>query len=101
MIAATLFAVVFYLWTTYSITIGYGVNNGAKFGADPVALKTTATTFVGSWLGTLVEIGGMLCGLHRVRRLRDRRVADPVRDGPRGRAARRRSGTPHPGSRRR
>ena len=59
-IAATLFAVVFYLWTTYSITIGYGVTNGAKMGADPVALKTTATTFVGSWLGTLVEIGGML-----------------------------------------
>src|SRR5215468_1609176 len=28
-------------------------------GADPVALKTTATTFVGSWLGTLAEIGGM------------------------------------------
>ena len=59
-IAATAFAVIFYLWTTYSITIGYGVNNGAKFAADPVALKTTATTFVGSWLGTLVEIGGML-----------------------------------------
>ncbi len=36
------------------------MNNGAKMGADPVALKTTATTFVGSWLGTLVEIGGML-----------------------------------------
>jgi amino acid transporter len=58
-IAATLFAVVLYLWTTYSVTIGFGVNNGAKFGADPVALKTTATTFVGSWLGTLTEIGGM------------------------------------------
>jgi amino acid transporter len=59
-IAATAFAVIFYLWTTYSITIGYGVNNGAKFAADPVALKTTAVTFVGPWLGTLVEIGGML-----------------------------------------
>jgi amino acid transporter len=58
-IAATVFAIVLYLWTTYSITIGYGVSNGAKMGADPVALKTTATTFVGSWLGTLVEIGGM------------------------------------------
>jgi amino acid transporter len=58
-IVATVFAVIFYLWTTYSIDIGFGVNNGAKFGADPVALKTTATTFVGSWLGTLVEIGGM------------------------------------------
>src|ERR1700691_3402850 len=51
-IAAPLFAVVFYLWTTYSITIGFGVKNGAKIGADPVALKTVATTFIGSWLGT-------------------------------------------------
>jgi amino acid transporter len=59
-IAATLFAVVFYLWTTYSITIGYGLSNGVKMGADPTALKTTATTFVGAWLGTLVEIGGLL-----------------------------------------
>src|SRR6266702_785327 len=58
-LAATLFAIVLYLWTTYSITIGYGLNNGAKMGADPVALKTTATTFAGSWLGTLTEIGGM------------------------------------------
>jgi amino acid transporter len=59
-IVATLFAIILYLWTTYSITIGYGVNNGKAMGNDPVALKTTATTFVGSWLGTLVEIGGML-----------------------------------------
>src|SRR6266581_1366849 len=58
-LAATLFAIVLYLWTTYAITIGYGINNGTKMGADPVALKTTATTFVGSWLGTLTEIGGM------------------------------------------
>jgi len=59
-IVATVFAVIFYLWTTYSIDIGFGVTHGAQFGADPVALKTTATTYVGSWLGTLVEIGGML-----------------------------------------
>jgi amino acid transporter len=52
--------VIFYLWTTYSITIGFGLSNGAKIGADPVALKTVATTFIGSWLGTLVELGGML-----------------------------------------
>ncbi len=58
-IVATVFAILLYLWTTYSITIGYGVNNGVKMGADPVALKTTATTFVGSWVGTLAEIGGM------------------------------------------
>jgi amino acid transporter len=58
-ISATLFAVVFYLWTTYSETIGFGVTNGKAFAADPVALQTIANTFVGSWLGTLVLIGGM------------------------------------------
>lgn len=59
-IAATLFAIIFYLWSTYSMAIGYGVNNGAKWASDPVAMKTIASTFVGSWLGTIVEIGGML-----------------------------------------
>jgi amino acid transporter len=58
-IAATAFVIIFYLWTTYAITIGFGVSNGVKFGADPVALQTVANTFVGHWLGTLVEIGGM------------------------------------------
>jgi amino acid transporter len=58
-IAATAFAVIFYLWTTYSLAIGFGVNNGAKWGADPVGLQTIANTFVAHWVGTLVEIGGM------------------------------------------
>ena len=58
-IAATLFVVVFYLWTTYSMAIGFGVNNGAKWGADPVGLQTIANTYVAHWVGTLIEIGGM------------------------------------------
>jgi amino acid transporter len=58
-IVATLFAVIFYVWTTYSETIGFGIANGSKFAADPVALQTIANTFVGSWLGTLVLLGGM------------------------------------------
>jgi len=58
-IAATLFVVVFYLWTTYSMAIGFGVTNGAKWGADPVGLQTIANTYVAHWVGTLIEIGGM------------------------------------------
>jgi amino acid transporter len=58
-IAATGFVVIFYLWTTYSITIGLGVNNGAKWGAEPVLLQVVANTFVAHWVGTLIEIGGM------------------------------------------
>lgn len=59
-ISATTFVVIFYLWTTYAMAIGFGVDNGRTWGNDPFALKTIATTFVGSWLGTLVEIGALL-----------------------------------------
>ena len=58
-IVATGFAVVFYLWTTYSLAIGFGVKNGAAWGADPVALQTIANKFVTPWVGTLVELGGL------------------------------------------
>jgi len=59
-IAATGFAIVLYLFTTYAMTIGFGVGHGDKLGADPFALKTVAKSFVGGPFGTLVEIGGML-----------------------------------------
>jgi amino acid transporter len=59
-IASVGFAIVFYLWTTYSMAIGFGVDNGKAFGADPFALKTIATQYVGGALGTLVEIGALL-----------------------------------------
>lgn len=59
-LAATLFAIVLYLFTTYAMTIAVGVDNGADLGADPFALKTIAHDFVGGPFGTLVEIGGML-----------------------------------------
>ncbi|HKN99510.1 MAG TPA: APC family permease [Pseudonocardiaceae bacterium] len=59
-IASVGFAIVFYLWTTYSMSIGFGVNNGTAFGSDSFALKTIATKFVGGPLGALVEIGALL-----------------------------------------
>jgi amino acid transporter len=59
-IASMGFAILFYLWTTYSLTIGYGVKDGATFGADPSALSTIADKFVGGPLPTLLEIGAML-----------------------------------------
>ncbi|HWN36145.1 MAG TPA: APC family permease [Pseudonocardia sp.] len=59
-VASVVFAIVLYLWTTYSLSIGFGVENGAAFGGDSFALKTIADRFVGSTLGTLVEIGALL-----------------------------------------
>jgi amino acid transporter len=54
------FATVFYLWTTYSMSIGFGVDNGAAFGGDSFALQTVAARFVGAPLAVLVEIGALL-----------------------------------------
>jgi amino acid transporter len=57
-LASVGFAILFYLWTTYSLTIGFG--DGAKFGSDPSALKTIAQEFVGGPVPQLLEIGAML-----------------------------------------
>jgi amino acid transporter len=59
-LAATIFAIVLYVFTTYAITIGFGVDKGADVGADPFALKTVAENFVGGPFGKLIEIGGMV-----------------------------------------
>lgn len=59
-IASVVFATVFYLWTTYSLTIGFGVTHGAAVGADPFALKTIAARFVGAPLAVLIEAGALV-----------------------------------------
>jgi len=59
-IASVAFAIVFYLWSTYSMTIGYGVHHGVAFGSDATSLKTIADKFVGGPMGTLLEIGALL-----------------------------------------
>jgi amino acid transporter len=59
-VASVGFAILFYVWSTYSMTIGYGVNNGAAFGADSTSLKTIADKYVGDPLPTLLEVGALL-----------------------------------------
>jgi amino acid transporter len=55
------FAIVLYVWTTYSLDIGVGTHgNGVAFAAEPSALKAVASTYVGSWLGNLLELGALL-----------------------------------------
>jgi amino acid transporter len=58
-LTAVVFAIVFYVWTTYSITIGFGVDKGADFAGSSFPLKVIADRFVGGPLATLVEIGAL------------------------------------------
>jgi amino acid transporter len=61
-LAAVVFAIIFYVWTTYATTIGYGVNelqhNPAAWVNNGVA--GVATKYIGTYMGKLVEIGALL-----------------------------------------
>jgi amino acid transporter len=60
-IAATSFAILFYLLATYAMSIGIGVNRTGFYssGANNL-LKTIADNYVTAWVGTLTEVGAML-----------------------------------------
>ncbi len=58
-LGAVLFGVVFYVLMTYAISIGYGVNNGATWGADPTPLHTLASKFA-PYLVVLVDLAGII-----------------------------------------
>jgi amino acid transporter len=57
---ATGFAIVFYTITTYSVALGVGVNNGAKWAADPTVVADQAQLVGGHPLSVLIEIGAIL-----------------------------------------
>lgn len=57
---AVTFAIVFYVWTTYNIAIGVGINNGAKWAGDPSVLQTMAATYGNHFLSVLIAIAAIL-----------------------------------------
>ena len=61
-VIAVIFAIVFYVWTTYVIAIGVGVDKAgsAKWAGDPVVLADTATRYSGHLLSVLISIAAIL-----------------------------------------
>ncbi|MGH7903206.1 MAG: APC family permease [Candidatus Dormibacteraceae bacterium] len=61
-IVAVLFGIVFYVWTTYVIAIGVGVNaaGSGKWASDPTILADLANTYVGGAFLILVDIAAIL-----------------------------------------
>jgi amino acid transporter len=60
-IAATTFAILFYLLATYAMSIGIGVDRSGFYGSGANnLLKTIANHYVTAWVGTLTEVGAML-----------------------------------------
>ena len=60
-IVAVCFAIIFYVWTTYNISIGVGVNAaGSKaWASNPAILATLAKTFVGTPMMIIVDLAAI------------------------------------------
>lgn len=54
-LTAVLVAIVFYVFVTWMMGVGFGVANAAKWAQDPAALDTLANRYVGAWLATIID----------------------------------------------
>jgi amino acid transporter len=61
--ATVLIGLVFYLFTTYAISIGFGVQHGDKWASDSAPLSTLAVVYSGKFLSTLISLAAIFSAL--------------------------------------
>ena len=54
-LTAVIVALVYYVFVTWMMSVGYGVGNAGKWAQDPAALDTLATRYVGNWLSVIID----------------------------------------------
>src|SRR5579884_2533186 len=55
-LSAVVVALVFYVFLTWAMSVGFGVGGSAAWAKSPAALDQLSTRYVGSWFATLVDI---------------------------------------------
>lgn len=75
-LTTVLIALVYYVFVTWAMAIGFGVGNAAAWAKDPAALDTLAVRYVGDWLATVIDFAlaigafvGALAGLNLATRM--------------------------------
>jgi amino acid transporter len=70
-LTAAIVALVWYVFVTWTMSVGFGVANAGKWAQDPVPLDTLAARYAGTWLSVLVDLAvvtsvfiAALAGLH-------------------------------------
>src|SRR5436190_3947637 len=70
-LTAAVLAVVWYVFITWTMSVGFGVGNSAKWAQDVAPLDTLATRYAGTWLSVLVDLAvitsafiAALAGIH-------------------------------------
>ena len=54
-LTAVLVALVYYVFVTWMMAVGFGVGNAGTWAKDPAALDTLATRYVGNWLAVIID----------------------------------------------
>jgi amino acid transporter len=54
-LTAVLVALVYYVFVTWMMGVGYGAGNAGAWAKDPAALDTLATRYVGNWLAVIID----------------------------------------------
>lgn len=55
-LGAVLVATFFYVFVTWAMSLGYGVDHAASWAKDPSALDTLATRYAGTWLSITIDL---------------------------------------------
>jgi amino acid transporter len=55
-LTAVVVALVYYVFVTWAMSIGFGVGNAGKWAQDPAAVDTLATRYVGNWLSVIIDL---------------------------------------------
>ncbi|HZT84013.1 MAG TPA: APC family permease [Gaiellaceae bacterium] len=55
-LSAVLVALVFYVFLTWAMSVGFGVDNSSAWASNPGALDALASHYVGNWFATLVDV---------------------------------------------
>lgn len=55
-LAAVLVALVYYVFVTWAMSVGFGVGNAGKWAQDPAALDTLSARYVGNWLSVIIDL---------------------------------------------
>ncbi len=70
-LTAAIVALVWYVFVTWTMSLGFGVGNSAKWAGDVAPLDTLATRYSGTWLSVLVDLAvissafiAALAGIH-------------------------------------
>ncbi|MHB8470514.1 MAG: APC family permease, partial [Gaiellaceae bacterium] len=54
-LTAVLVALVYYVFVTWMMGVGYGSGHAGQWAKDPAALDTLATRYVGNWLAVIID----------------------------------------------